>query len=132
MGRPLENAGTMLGGPDIGKPFSGSDLYRWLPGKTFLQHTWNVRMPDGLHRGVEIFGFDPESKTIYAHAYDADGSLTTSRVAFRGNRFRIAADELSFEGRIDGSGRSMAGIWSTTGDAEPVMEVDFTFAGRKA
>ena len=123
--------GTMLSGPDSGKPSSGSDIYKWLPGNTFLQHTWNVRMPDGQRRGIEILGFDPERKTIYAHAYDADGSLTSSRVAFHGNTFQIVDDQMSFKGRIDKSGTSMSGTWSTTDNADPIMEVNFTAAGRK-
>ena len=56
---------TVLAGPDSGKPISGFNSYKWLPGEMFLQHTWNVRIPDGLHRGVEIYNYDPDLQTIY-------------------------------------------------------------------
>lgn len=124
--------GVMRAGPDKGKSFSGADRYMWLPGGNFLQHTWNVRMPDGLHRGVEILGFDSDSKTIFAHAYDADGSLTVSQIAFRGSTIRILGARLSFRGRFDGTGTAVTGTWSTTDDAEPAMDVNLTSVGRKA
>lgn len=116
----------MLSGPDNGKTFAGYDIYKWLLGNRFLQHTWNVRMPDGLHRGIEIFGFDPGRRIIFAHAYDANGSLVSSQVAFRGNRIRIVSDQSSFEGLLDRSGSSIAGVWFTTEGAQPVMEVSLT------
>lgn len=121
-----ETSGTMLSGPDSGKTFSGSDTYQWLPGNTFMQHRWDVLMPDGPHRGIEIFGFHPEDQAIFAHAYDSDGSFSSSRVMFRGSQFLIETDALRFEGALDGSGRSMTGTWSTVDNGELVMEVTFT------
>ncbi len=117
--------GTMLAGPDAGRSFSGSDVYRWLPGSTFLEHTWRVRMPDSPHRGVEIFGLAADRRSLFAHAYDADGSFTASSIAFRGRTLLIHGPELSFEGRFSADGDAMTGQWSTTADASPVMTVNF-------
>lgn len=122
--------GVLFDGPDAGRRFSGSDVYRWLPGDSFLQHTWNVRMPDGHHRGLELFGFDPETAGIFAHAYDADGTFTASRIAFRGRAFTITGDALSFAGRFSADGDAMSGQWSTTEGAHPVMQVDFVRRSR--
>ena len=121
--------GRMLCGDHAGKRFAGSDRYRWLPGGMFLQHTWNVRMPDGIHRGLEILGFDPDAGVVFAHAYDADGSLTSSQLGFHGNAFRISGGALAFEGRVSATGDSIAGTWSAAEDGTPVMDVQLRRRG---
>lgn len=126
-----QTKGTMLSGPDSGKAFSGSDIYKWLAGGGFLQHTWSVRMPDGAHRGLEIFGYDPSRKGIFAHAYDADGTFTPSAISFRGSKFVIGGALLSFRGGFSKSGDALTGIWSTTDGAVPVMELTLRRNGRK-
>lgn len=115
--------GKMLGGPDADKTFSGSDIYRWLPGERFLQHIWNVRMPEGRRRGVEIFGHDASGGRIFAHAYDADGSFTPSEVTFRDRQLFIRSEHLSFEGTIAANRAFISGRWSTATGATPVMDV---------
>lgn len=115
--------GRMRLGASAGLSFAGSDRYHWLPGGVFLQHGWKVRMPDGLHQGLEILGFDPAARGTFAHAYDADGSVTLSTLRFRGDALHIAGPQLVFKGRFDGDGSMLSGTWSTTADGTPVMDV---------
>jgi hypothetical protein len=124
-------SGTVLAGPDSGKPFSGSDTYKWLPGGMFLQHTWNVKMPDGLHRGVEIFGYDSDKKTLFAHAYDADGTLTLSLISIQDRRFAVEGGQLNFEGSFSSDGDALTGTWATTEGADPVMKLSLKRKVRK-
>jgi hypothetical protein len=114
---------TVLAGPDSGKPISGFDSYKWLLGEMFLQHTWNVRIPDDLHRGVEIYSYDPDLQTIFAHAYNADGTLTPSLISIQGRRFVIEGGQLSFEGSFSTDGDTLTGTWSTKEGAAPIMKL---------
>lgn len=127
-----KTCGRLLAGEHTGSIFTGADNYRWLPGLQFLQHRWRVRMPDGLHQGIEILGYDTQGKTIFAHAYDGDGSFTASHVRLRGNGLWIVSDQLSFAGCFDNAGTMLSGIWSSSAGAAPVMEVMLRAAAARA
>jgi hypothetical protein len=80
-------------------------------------------MPDGLHRGIEILGYDSAKKTISAHAYDANGTLTLSIISIEGRRLFIEGEQLSFEGSFSRDGDELTGTWSTTEGGTPIMKL---------
>lgn len=68
---------------------------------------------------------------LFAHAYDGDGAFTASRLELRGRSLRILGAPLSFRGRFDVAGETIAGTWSTPDGATPVMDVVLALSGRK-
>lgn len=116
--------GVMLSGPAAGKQFKGTDRYEWNRSKTFLLHTWRVKMPEGMQAGIELFGFDPIRKEIFAHAYDESGTFTPSSVVFNRGKFIIRGPELYFIGSLSENGQFISGRWLTTQDDQPVMQIE--------
>src|SRR4029453_7794404 len=83
-----------------------SDVYEWIPGRFAVLHTAYGRSGDLDVGGVEILGYDPESRTYTSHFFDSQGHVTVDELIYddgkwiwRGERIRTTS-EFSEDGKI--------------------------------
>jgi len=125
--------GEMLKSNVAGKTFRGKDTYAWLPGDKFLLHSWNVQMPDGRKKGIEVIGFDRKTRGITSHSFDSDGNASRMKVQVRGDEYRLLGDVVRFSGRFNPDGTELGGLWELKGKKgwEPWMQVTLTTRRRR-
>jgi Protein of unknown function (DUF1579) len=60
-----------------------SDVYQWAPGKYFVVHPAYGRIGTIGVGGVEIIGFDPETRQFQTYFFDSQGNVTRQRLSVR-------------------------------------------------
>lgn len=91
--------------------FEASDSYEWLPGGFFLVHRWDAHMPDGQTQGIEIIGYDAESRTYTMHTFDNQGNAGVMQASVEGDTWTFTGESLRFTGSFRDGGNTIAGMW---------------------
>jgi uncharacterized protein DUF1579 len=55
---------------------AASDVYEWMPGRSFVLHTAYGRIGDLGVGGTEIIGYDMERGCFHTHFFDSSGNIT--------------------------------------------------------
>jgi Protein of unknown function (DUF1579) len=64
-----------------------SDVYEWVAGGFFLVHTAYGRIGDSDVGGVEIIGYDIETKKYRTYFFDSQGNISTQDLTFDDGRW---------------------------------------------
>lgn len=79
-----------LFGPD-GEPaaeITASDIYEWAPGGFFILHTAYGTIGDQGVGGIEMIGYDAETKQFRTAFYDSQGNITTEELSVAGTTWK--------------------------------------------
>ncbi len=113
--------------------------FEWLPGRKFVVQRWEVRDP-AAPDGIAIIGWDEGRGTFVQHYFDARGVARLYEMSFAGGVWtlsRTAPDfsPLAFAQRYTGTfsddGRTISGIWESSGDGSR-WELDFELSYNRA
>ena len=92
----------------------GTANYAWLPGGHFLEQRTNIRFTNFEVEGVEIIGYDPQTKTFPSTVYPSlFGQPLPYRWILDGDEVTIKAEALhaTFHGRWSADGTTFSGGW---------------------
>lgn len=107
--------------------FEATDTYEWLPGGHFLLHRFDAEMPEGEVEGIEVIGFDQETKSYPMHSFDSSGTASIMHARVVNDVWTFTGETIRFTGGFRDDGRVFAGVWelrSSDGSAwHPWMDV---------
>lgn len=113
--------------------FHAKDTYEWLPGGFFLVHRWDAHLPDGESQGIEIIGYDAETRTYPMHTYDNQGNIGVMHAHVEGGTWKFLGESMRFSGEFCENGNVIKGVWELrASEAEgwsPWMTVTLTKVG---
>jgi len=115
--------------PASGAPpqeINASDIYEWVAGGFFVVHTAYGRIGDAEVGGVELIGYDPETKKYRTHFFDSQGNISHEDLTFRDGRWTWSGEHARATGTLSDDGRTMATLheWSDDGvNWRPSMNV---------
>ena len=98
-----------------GSTLSGTDTYRWVPGKHFIAHDADARFDGNPTRSMEVIGYDLTSKKYLARSYDDQGVSELFEVALKGKNWTIIGQSVRFSGKFDAENNKLTGLWKLKG-----------------
>jgi Protein of unknown function (DUF1579) len=96
-------------GPD-GAPsaaISASDIYEWVPGGFFILHTAYGTIGDQGVGGVEMIGYDAETKQFRTTFFDSQGNVTTEELSVEGTTWQWVGAEVRCTGVLEDDGEKL-------------------------
>jgi hypothetical protein len=109
---------------------TGTDSYEWFPGGYFLIHKVDVKIGDERKEGLEVIGYDPETKTYPMHYFDSKGESGKMTASFSKGVWQFLSDGLRFKGGFTENGKVLSGVWEIFVDSKwnSFMEIKLTKA----
>lgn len=105
---------------------SGTDTYRWIPGRHFIVHDADARFGVNPARSMEVIGYDVESRKHWARSYDDQGTSELFEVALEGKRWSITGASARFKGKFNADHSELTGLWElkdSKGGWQPWIEL---------
>jgi hypothetical protein len=105
---------------------AASDIYEWVPGGFFVLHVAYGRIGDADVGGIEIIGYDPESRKHRTHFFDSQGNVTNQDLTFGDRTWTWSGEHARATGRLSDDGKAMPTLheWSDDGvNWRPSMHV---------
>ncbi len=87
IGRWMTEGETVADGSAPAAPIVASDVYEWLPGKHFMMHTAYGRIADIGVGGLEVTGFDHDTRQFKSHLFDSFGNATVHSLSYRDGKW---------------------------------------------
>jgi hypothetical protein len=119
--------GEMKAGPNAQVKFTAVDTYEWLDGGHFLVHRFDADMPDGKVQGIEVIGYNRETKSYPMHSFDNSGKVSLMQARLEQDTWTFEGESIRFRGGFQNGGKVFAGLWelrSGEGAAwQPLMQV---------
>jgi hypothetical protein len=103
-----------------------SDIYEWVAGRFFLLHTAYGRIGDVGVGGIELIGYDPETKRFRTHFFDSQGNITNQDLKFEAGTWTWSGTHARATGVLSDDGQTMPTLheWSDDGvNWQPAMDV---------
>jgi hypothetical protein len=97
---------------------TGFQEYAWVPGKFFLNGSWDHRFGDGSHRGVCVLGYDPQLSAHFAHQYDSLGYARKYQLELAGRSWSFKGEWERASFVFDGDGVRYRELWELRKDGE--------------
>jgi hypothetical protein len=112
-----KTTGTVTGTPvRPEKKISGYDTYEWMPGEFFMKHTVDVLMGNSRTEGIEIIGYDVNSKQFSLQSYDNSGNMDVMSGQITNGEWSVSNETLRFNGKFSTDGRQLTGTWELSHD----------------
>jgi hypothetical protein len=94
-----------------------SDIDEWVAGGLFVVHTAYGRIGDTDVGGIEMIGYDPESKTFRTHFFDSQGNVTNQELTFDDGTWTWRGPHARATGLLSDDEREMPTLheWSDDG-----------------
>jgi hypothetical protein len=115
--------------PSDGAPalqIRASDIYEWVAGGFFVVHTAYGRIGDTDVGGVEMIGYDPETKRFRTHFFDSQGNISSQDLTFRDGTWTWSGAHARATGVLSDDDHAMPTLheWSDDGVTwRPSMDV---------
>jgi hypothetical protein len=96
-------------GPDgaPSAPISASDIYEWVPGGFFILHTAYGTIGERGVGGIEMIGYDAETKQFRTTFFDSQGNVTTEELSVKGTTWQWVGAEVRCTGMLEDDGQKM-------------------------
>lgn len=109
---------------------TATDIYEWLPGKSFLLHRVDARMGENITRSTEVVGWDADEGQLVSTSYDDQGGTSRFSCALDGHDWRIDGRGIRFRGAFDQDWNKLSGTWEMEADGSwsPWMDITLTRA----
>lgn len=94
-----------------------SDIYEWVAGGFFVLHTAYGRIGESDVGGVEIIGYDPESRKYQSHFFDSQGNVSRQDFTFDDGTWTWSGPHTRASGVLSDDGSTMSTVheWSDDG-----------------
>jgi hypothetical protein len=105
---------------------SASDIYEWVAGRFFVVHTAYGRIGDSEVGGVELIGYNAETRKFRTYFFDSQGNITNEDLTFGAGTWTWSGEHARATGTLSDDGRTMATLheWSDDGaNWRPSMNV---------
>jgi Protein of unknown function (DUF1579) len=102
------------------------DSYEWLDGGFFLFHRFDAVVGQEEVKGIEIIGYDPESKNYRGVSFDNHGGADTFHASLAGRVWKSWGPSQRFTGTFSADGCTLSGAWERSSDGTdwlPWMDV---------
>jgi hypothetical protein len=115
--------------PTDGEPalkIHASDIYEWVAGAFFVVHTAYGRIGDSDVGGLELIGYDPETKKYRTHFFDSQGNISNQDLTFSDGTWTWSGEHARATGTLSDDGQTMPTRheWSDDGVTwRPSMDV---------
>jgi hypothetical protein len=115
--------------PTDGEPrldIHASDVYEWVAGRFFVVHTAYGRVGDVDVGGIELIGYDPETKIFRTHFFDSQGNISSQDLTFEAGTWTWSGTHARATGVLSDDGQAMPTLheWSEDGaNWRPSMDV---------
>jgi len=104
---------------DSGPGLSGQSRFEWMEGGRFLLQHVNLVQGDQHTRGIEIIGYDEQSKSLKSHYFDCNGSILEYTWEVSDDTLTIwygdAGSAAAYRGKFSPDGNSCSGAWEWPG-----------------
>jgi hypothetical protein len=96
-------------GPDgqPGLPISASDIYEWAPGGFFIVHTAYGLIGEQGVGGIEIIGYNDETRQFHTTFFDSQGNITTEELSVGGTTWRWVGTNVRCTGTLEDNGQQL-------------------------
>jgi Protein of unknown function (DUF1579) len=117
IGKWVTDGETVTGDGSPATKIHASDIYEWVAGGLFVVHTAYGRIGDTDVGGIEMIGYDPESKTFRTHFFDSQGNVTNQELTFDDGTWTWSGPHARATGVLSDDGREMPTLheWSDDG-----------------
>ena len=109
---------------------TGTDVYEWTLGGSFLLHRVAVLMGEERTEVIELIGYDASSKTYPMRSFDQQGNFTTMQANIdQDGVLKITGDKMRSALSASKDGRYMKAHWERSEDGStwmPWMDMEFT------
>jgi Protein of unknown function (DUF1579) len=115
--------------PTNGAPavrIDASDIYEWVAGGFYVVHTAYGSIGDAPVGGIEMIGFDPETKKFRTHFFDSQGNISNQDLTFHDGMWTWSDLHTRATGVLSEDGQTMPTLheWSDDGvNWRPSMNV---------
>jgi hypothetical protein len=102
------------------------DTYEWLDGGFFLFHRFDAVVGPDEVKGIEIIGYDPESRNYRGVSFDNQGAAGTFHASLAGRVWKSWGPSQRFAGTFSADGCTLSGAWERSSDGTnwlPWMDV---------
>lgn len=103
-----------------------SDVYEWVPGGFFVEHTAYGRIGDSDVGGIELIGYDPETKKYRTYFFDSQGNVSNQDLTFSERTWTWTGEHVCATGTLRDHGRTMPTLHEYSDDGvswRPSMDV---------
>lgn len=90
---------------------SGEAIFKWLPGKFFLEQRFSMNFLGQKVEGVEIIGYDPSTKAFVSSVYSNLGAAPPYRWDVVNNVVTHSTEGASYKGTLSSDGKKLTGRW---------------------
>lgn len=96
---------------------NASDIYEWVAGGFFVVHTAYGRIGDTRVGGIEMIGYDPDTKMFRTHFFDSQGNVTNQDLTFNDGTWIWSGTHARATGVLSEDGQEMPTLheWSDDG-----------------
>src|SRR5262245_9086897 len=107
IGRWMTTGHTL--GPDRAPaaPIAASDIYEWAPGGFFILHTAYGTIGEQGAGGIEMIGYDAETRQFRTSFFDSQGNVTTEQLSVDGTTWRWTGTEVRCTGTLEDDGQKL-------------------------
>jgi Protein of unknown function (DUF1579) len=105
---------------------SASDIYEWVAGRFFVVHTAYDRIANAEVGGVELIGYDAETRKYRTYFFDSQGNISNDDLTYRDGTWTWSGEHARATGTLSDDGMAMATLheWSDDGaNWRPSMHV---------
>jgi hypothetical protein len=88
-------------------PIAASDIYEWAPGRFFILHTAYGTIGEQGAGGIEMIGYDAETKHFRTTFFDSQGKVTGERLSVDGTTWRWTGTEVRCTGTLADDGQKL-------------------------
>lgn len=106
-----------------------SDVYEWVPGGFFVLHTAYGRIGSVDVGGIEIIGYDAQSKCYRTHFFDSQGNISSHTLTERDGGWMWQGEHTRCTAVLSDDGKTQVAHHERTDDGTnwvPSMEVTLT------
>src|SRR4029450_12721700 len=96
--------------PTDGEPrldIRASDVYEWVAGRFFVVTTPRGRVGEVDVGGIELIGYDPETKIFRTHFFDSQGNISSQDLTFEAGTWTWSGTHARATGVLSDDGQAM-------------------------
>jgi len=96
-------------GPDgaPADPIAASDIYEWAPGGFFILHTAYGTIGEQGVGGIEMIGYDAETRRFRTAFYDSQGNITREQLSVEETTLSWVGTDVRCRGTLEDEGRKL-------------------------
>jgi Protein of unknown function (DUF1579) len=93
------------GAPDA--PVTASDIYEWAPGGYFILHTAYGAIGEQGVGGIEMIGYDSQTKRFHTTFFDSQGNTTTEALSVDGATWKWTGATVRCTGTLEDDAKKL-------------------------